>query len=153
MVEKIKAAREAAGEEGLADLIINGRTDALSVAADSGEGLNESIVRANLYLDAGADLAFITGVVTIAEVESVVQGIHGPVSIAAGLPNNINSMSVAELTACGVRRVSFPVIAIFAAIRAVSCTLTSLRDSQDFSMVLQEGLLCSPADVAKLLAK
>ena len=50
MVEKIKAAREAAQQEGMPDLIINGRTDALSVAADRSEGVNESIARANLYL-------------------------------------------------------------------------------------------------------
>jgi 2-methylisocitrate lyase-like PEP mutase family enzyme len=153
MVEKIRAAREAARGEGLPDLIINGRTDALSVAADRNEGLNESIVRANLYLDAGADLAFVTGAATIEEVKTLVEGIHGPVSIAAGLPNNINAMSIADLKACGVRRVSLPVVAIFAAIRALNCTLTALRDSQDFSLIVQENFLCAPQDVSKLFAK
>jgi len=151
MVEKIRAAREAARQEGQPDVIINGRTDALSVAADRGEGLNESIVRANLYLDAGADLAFVTGVATLAEVKSLVHGIHGPVSIAAGLPNNINTMSIAELATCGVRRVSLPVVAIFSAVQALSRTLKSLQDSQDFSAILHENLLCSAADVARLL--
>ena len=153
MIKKIRAAREAARQEGQPDLIINGRTDALSVAADRNEGLNESIARANLYLDAGADLAFVTGVATLAEVKSLVHGIHGLVSIAAGLPNNINTMSVAELTACGVRRVSLPVIAIFSAIQAISRTLVAVRDSQDFSLVLQEKFLCSPQDVSRLVAK
>ena len=83
----------------------------------------------------------------------LVDGIHGPVSIAAGMPNNISTMSIADLRACGVARVSLPVVAIFAAIRAFNCTLTALRDSGDFSMVLQEGHLCSPADVSRLLAK
>ena len=123
------------------------------MAADRNEGLNESIARANLYLDAGADLAFVTGVATIAEVKTLVQGIHGPVSIAAGLPNNINTMSIADLRACGVARVSLPVVAIFSAIQALSRTLVALRDSQDFSLILQEKLLCSPEDVSRLLAK
>lgn len=153
MVEKLRAAREAARQEGHPDLIINGRTDALSVAADRKVGLNESIARADLYLDAGADLAFVTGVATIEEVKTLVQGIHGPVSIAAGLPNNIKKMSIADLKACGVRRVSLPVVAIFSAIQALARTLAALRDSQDFSLVLQEKLLCSPEDVARLLAK
>ena len=153
MVEKIRAAREAARQEGHPDLIINGRTDALSVAADRTAGLNESIARANLYLDAGADLAFVTGVATIAEVTTLVQGIHGPVSIAAGLPNSINTMSIADLRACGVRRVSLPVVAIFSVIQALSRTLVALRDCQDFSMILQESLLCSPEDVSRLVAK
>jgi 2-methylisocitrate lyase-like PEP mutase family enzyme len=153
MIDKIKAAREAARQEGQPDLIINGRTDALSVAADRTAGLNESITRGNLYLDAGADLAFITGVATLAEVKTLVQGIHGPVSIAAGLPNNITTMSVADLEACGVRRVSLPVLAIFSAIQGVISTLTTLRDSQGFSAILHDKLLCSPADVSRLLAK
>jgi 2-methylisocitrate lyase-like PEP mutase family enzyme len=153
MIEKIKAAREAARQEGHPDLVINGRTDALSIASDRNQGLSESIARANLYLDAGADLAFVTGVTSIAEAKALVQGIHGPVSIAAGLPNNINTMSIADLRACGVRRVSLPVVAVFAAIQALSRTLTALRESQDFSAILHEKLLCSPADVSRLLAK
>jgi 2-methylisocitrate lyase-like PEP mutase family enzyme len=153
MVEKIGAARGAARQEGQPDLIINGRTDALSVAADRSAGLDESIARANLYLDAGADLAFVTGVTAIAEVRTLVQGIRGPVSVAAGLPNNINTMSIEDLRACGVRRVSLPVVAIFSAIQAVTRTLAALRDSQDFSTIKQEGLLCSPEDLSRLLAK
>jgi 2-methylisocitrate lyase-like PEP mutase family enzyme len=153
MVEKIEAAREAARLEGCPALVINGRTDALSVAADRNEGLNESIARANLYLEAGADLAFITGVATIEEVKAVVRGVHGPVSVAAGLPYNINNMSVADLKACGVARVSLPMVAIFAAIQAISRTLAAVGDSQDFSLILQEKLLCSSEDVARLLAK
>jgi 2-methylisocitrate lyase-like PEP mutase family enzyme len=153
MVEKIRAARVAARDEGLPDLIINGRTDALSVAADRNEGLNESIARANLYLDAGADLAFVTGAATLAEVKTLVQGIHGPVSIAAGLPNNINTMSIADLRACGVARVSLPVIAIFSAIQALSRTLVALRDSHDLPAIVGGNLLCSAEDLSRLFAK
>jgi len=150
MVEKIRAARQAAQQEGLPDLVVNGRTDALAVASNRGEGLEEAVKRANLCLEAGADLAFVTGVVTPSEVKTLVDRIHGPVSIAAGLPNNINSMSIAELTACGVARVSLPVIAIFSAIRAVTRTLVALRDSQDFPTILQENLLCSPEELSAL---
>jgi len=153
MVEKIQAAREAARQEAYPDLIINGRTDALSVAADRTAGLSDSIRRANLYLVAGADLAFVTGVTTIAEVKMLVDGIHGPVSIAAGMPNNISTMSIADLRACGVARVSLPVVAIFSAIHVVTRTLVALRDSQDFSLILQEKFLCSPEDVSRLFAK
>jgi 2-methylisocitrate lyase-like PEP mutase family enzyme len=150
MVEKTRAARQAAQQEGLPDLVVNGRTDALAVASNRGEGLEEAVARANLYLEAGADLAFVTGVVTLSEVKTLVDRIHGPVSIAAGLPNNINSMSVAELKACGVARVSLPVIAVFSAIRAISRTLVALRDSESFSTILQEKLLCSPEELSAL---
>lgn len=153
MIEKIRAAREAARQEGQPDLIINGRTDALSVAADRSDGLNESITRANLYLEAGADLAFVTGVATIAEAKTLVDGIHGPLSVAAGMPYNIKTMSIAALTACGVRRVSLPVVAIFSAIQAIRRTLIALRDSQDFTSILQDKLMCSREDVSRLGAK
>jgi hypothetical protein len=105
MVEKIRAAREAARREGEPGLVINARTDALTAASDRSAGLNESSARANQYLDAGADLASITGVATIEEVKALMRDVHGPVSMAAGLPGNIGSTSVADLSACGVARV------------------------------------------------
>lgn len=145
MVEKLKAARKTAP-----DLVINGRTDALAVTPNRSEGLEEAIARANLYLEAGADLAFVTGVVARPEVKTLVKRIHGPVSIAAGLPNNIHSMTLAELKACGVARVSLPVIAIFSAIRAMGRTLALLRDCQDFSSILEEKMLCSPEELSAL---
>ena len=151
MIEKIRAAREAARQEGQPDLLINGRTDALAVASDRNAGLTESVARANLYLDAGADLAFVAGVVTIAEVKTLVHGIHGPVSIAAGLPYNIHGMSIADLIACGVARISLPMIAVFSAIQAIGRTLAALRDTQDFSALHRENLLCSSEDVSRLL--
>jgi 2-methylisocitrate lyase-like PEP mutase family enzyme len=95
-------------------------------------------------------LAFIVGVSTLAEVKTLVQGIHSPVSIAAGPPNNIDELTIANLKACGVAHISLPVIAIFSTIGAIIRTFSALRDSQDFSMILQEKLLCSPNDVARL---
>ena len=80
----------------------------------------------------------------------MVAGIHGPVSIAAGLPNNINNLSIAELNACGVARVSLPVIVIFAAIRAFHRMVVALEDCGDFSVILQEKMLCSPDEIAVL---
>jgi 2-methylisocitrate lyase-like PEP mutase family enzyme len=62
-------------------------------------------------------------------------------------------MSIADLRACGVRRVSLPVVAVFSAIQAISRTLVALRDSQDFTVILQEKLLCSPQDLSRLLTK
>ena len=42
MIEKIKAARQAAQEEGLPELVINGRTDALAVTSDRNKGMDEA---------------------------------------------------------------------------------------------------------------
>src|ERR1035437_8562601 len=58
------------------DIVINARTDSFAA-----EGLAEAIRRANLYIAAGADMAFIDGIATRADIERAVREIHGPVSV------------------------------------------------------------------------
>jgi len=151
MVDKIKAARRAATEHGQADFVINGRTDALAVAQDRAAGLKEAIERANRYLRAGADLAFIVGVTGMAEVRTLVREIAGPVSIAAGLPNNM-SLSIAELEECGVARVSLPTLAVFASVRAVTQTLSGVLTGETFTGIAERGLLCTMKDIGDLMS-
>ncbi len=153
MVAKIKSAREAARKEGSADLVINGRTDALAAATDREKGLEEAIARCNLYLEAGADLAFVTAVGTIEEVKTLVRGIRGPLSIAAGLPYNLKNLSLAELKACGVARVSLPVVAIFSAVRAIGETMKTIQETGDLAALCGDDRLCSAEDIAALLSK
>ena len=92
-------AKKAAKTAGNPDLVINGRTDALRTFPSKEDGLNEAIRRGNLYLEAGADLVFVTGVSTMEEVGVFVKGIQGPVSIAAGLANNLHAFSINDLKA------------------------------------------------------
>ena len=99
--------------------MINGRTDALKTLPSKKDGLNEAIRRGNLYLEAGADLVFVTGVCTLEEVRVLVKEIQGPVSIAAGLANNLQAFSINDLKEAGVARVSLPTIAICATIKAL----------------------------------
>ena len=73
-------------------------------------------------------------------------------SIAAGLPYNIHEMSITDLMACGVKRVSLPMVAILSAIQAISGALASVRDSQGFEGVRRGNLICSSEDVSRLLA-
>lgn len=158
MIEKIRAAREAAAGAGAGDLVVNARTDALTVWRTPGpthrtEGLREAIERGNQYLDAGADLVFVIGVDTLAEAQQLAREIHGPVSIAAGLPNNIGAMSIGELRECGVARVSLPSVAILSALRALKQTLSMIYRAEDFREVTEQGLLSDMGDVAKILAR
>ncbi|UTB31989.1 MAG: isocitrate lyase/PEP mutase family protein [Methanobacterium sp. ERen5] len=69
MTEKIRVAKETAEIEAKPDFIINGRTDALRSTVDRYEGLEIAIERANQYIEAGADLTFITYVATFNEVK------------------------------------------------------------------------------------
>ena len=153
MVEKIRAAREAAKDKQAGDLVINARTDALAVCPDRLKGIDEAITRGRKYLEAGADLIFVVGVSTLDEAKRIVDGIQGPVSIAAGMPYNIATLTTGQLRACGVARVSLPAIAVFSAIQGIKRTLAAVHDSDTFEGIIQQGLLCSPSDISQVLSR
>lgn len=153
MVEKLTTARKTAGQSNNPDLVVNGRTDALAVASDRHAGLKEAAERANAYLAAGADLAFVTAVATMEEVRFLVREIQGPLSIAAGLPNNLRTMSVKALKDAGVARVSLPAIAILSAVRAMTDTWRSIRDTEDFADILSKNQVCGMEEIAALLKR
>ncbi len=149
MQEKIRAARAAASAAGNPDLVINGRTDALRTFASKDDGIREAVRRGNLYLAAGADLVFVTGVSTLEEVRALVKGIHGPVSIAAGLGYNIESFSINDLKEAGVARVSLPSIAISATVKALLGAVDALK-SGVFTGLAREGRLASAQEIGRL---
>ncbi|MCL5734211.1 MAG: isocitrate lyase/phosphoenolpyruvate mutase family protein, partial [Actinobacteria bacterium] len=103
------------------------RTDVFSVA-----GLDEAIRRCNAYLEAGADLAFIDGIKTRADVERAVAGVKGPLSV--NLMDAISGMKtelipIPDLAAMGVGRVSIPVASIMVAHKALTSFFKALKDS------------------------
>lgn len=150
MVEKIIAARRAAEECNVPELIINGRTDALAVASDRKIGLKDAIDRATRYLDAGADLVFVTSVITLDEAKTLAKEIPGPLSIAVGLPNNIGTLSIENLKCCGLARISLPTIAVFSTIQAIKQTLCSINEQNDLQELQRRNLICSIEDLSKL---
>jgi 2-methylisocitrate lyase-like PEP mutase family enzyme len=153
MVEKLTTARKTARQSNNPDLVVNGRTDALAVASDRQAGLKEAAERANVYLAAGADLAFVTAVATMEEVRFLVREIDGPLSIAAGLPNNLRTMSIKALKDAGVARVSLPTVAILSVVRAMTDTWRSIRDTEDFTDILSKNQVCGMEDIAALLKR
>ena len=97
--DRIRAARaalDAAGEP----FVLIGRTDALLV----GGSLDECVRRANAYLAAGADCAFVPGAVDAATIGTLVRELDGPLNVVMGLTGN--SLSLDDLRALGVRRVT-----------------------------------------------
>lgn len=150
MVEKILAARQAAAESKVEDLVINGRTDALAVASDRRVGLKDAIDRATRYLEAGADLVFVTSVATLDEAETLAREIPGPLSIAAGLPYNLGTLSMENLQSCGLARISLPTVALFATIQAIKQSLLAIAENNDLQELPRRGLLCSVEDLARL---
>jgi methylisocitrate lyase len=109
------------------DFIINARTDAFAV-----HGLPEAIRRCNLYLEAGADLAFIDGIATRADIETAVRSVRGPLSVnlmdaITGVKTEL--VPIPELAALGVGRVSIPVASIMVAHKALSAFFEALKQS------------------------
>jgi len=111
------------------DFIINARTDSFSVM-----GLDEAIRRANLYLANGADLAFIDGIKTKADIQKAVKEIKGPLSV--NLMDAISGMKtelvpIPELTRMGVGRVSIPVASIMVVHKALLNFFKALKAAPD----------------------
>jgi 2-methylisocitrate lyase-like PEP mutase family enzyme len=99
---RIRAAREAAlAVKG--DLVINARTDVYLFQVGAPETrFDATVERANKYLAAGADCAFVPGVIDVDTIAALVEAIDGPLNIMAmpGAP------SVSQLGKLGVARVS-----------------------------------------------
>src|SRR5262252_1796295 len=109
------------------DFIINARTDAFSV-----HGLDEAIRRCNLYLESGADLAFIDGIKTKADIRRAVERLEGPLSV--NLMDAVSGMKtelvpIPELAAMGVGRVSIPVASIMVVHKALLSFFSALKQS------------------------
>src|SRR5512143_1489429 len=98
------------------DFVLNARTDACAPL-----GLDEAIRRCNLYLEAGADLAFIDGIRTKADIQRAVKEVKGPLSVnlmdaVSGVKTEL--VPIPELARMGVGRVSIPAASIMVARRA-----------------------------------
>jgi len=148
MTGKVRAmadARRAAG----ADIVINARTDACAVY-----GLEEAIRRSNLYLEAGADLAFIDGIRTRADIERAVREVRGLLSVnlmdaVTGVKTEL--LPIPELARLGVARVSIPVASILVAHRALKDFFEALRASPTGILAGQTQWVSSFADYTEFV--
>jgi len=122
-VGKIRAADRARREID-PDFVLIARTDARGA---HGGSLDEAIKRANAYLEAGADVAFVEGPTSKEEVRQVCREVKGPI-----LYNQTGvspRFSVPELEELGVAIVILPGVALRATIQAVYDLGAALRDT------------------------
>jgi 2-methylisocitrate lyase-like PEP mutase family enzyme len=120
---RLAAVKEAGRSAGV-DLVVNARIDVhLRQVGTDEEQLAESVRRARLYLEAGADCAFPIGVVDETVIARLVQAVPGPVNVMLrpGAP------SLDRLGRLGVRRVSVGSGLHRVALRAVEGALERLR--------------------------
>jgi 2,3-dimethylmalate lyase len=148
MAGKVRAMAEAR-KRASCDIVINARTDAFAV-----HGLNEAIRRANLYLDAGADMAFLDGIRTRVDIERALLEIHGLLSVnlmdaVTGVKTEL--IPIPELRQMGVARVSIPVASIMVAHRAMADFFHALRESPTGVLAGQTQWISSFADYTKFV--
>lgn len=99
---RIRAARAAADKTGVR-IVINARTDAFAMRDLAGDRrVTEAVRRANAYLEAGGDCAFVPFVTDREVIARLAREIRGPVNVLAGP----GAPPIAELQRMGVRRVS-----------------------------------------------
>lgn len=123
-VARVRAITAAAEAEGVA-FQLNARTDALVRGGDRPleESIEDAIARGRAFLDEGAALVFVPGILDRATTERLVAGIgHGKVSVI-GLPG---ALTAAEYEELGVARISYGPLTQRVALRALRDLATDL---------------------------
>ena len=105
------------------DFVLIARTDARGA---HGGTLDDAIMRANAYLEAGADVAFVEGPVDLHEIERVCAEVNGPIMYnQTGISPRISAEQMAEL---GVAITIFPSAMFQATMKAVYDLAVAMRD-------------------------
>jgi 2-methylisocitrate lyase-like PEP mutase family enzyme len=105
-VDAVEAALRAGWDAGI-DFVLNARTDAFLRAGPGtarGDLVDEAIRRGRAYLEVGAPVVFVPGVVAREEIQALVDGLGQQKLSVISVPGK--SLPVRELEALGVARVS-----------------------------------------------
>ncbi|MEJ6949475.1 isocitrate lyase/PEP mutase family protein [Natronospora cellulosivora (SeqCode)] len=135
MTDKVDEVIKIKKEMGIENFVLNARTDALRSLDNREKALGLAIERANTYLDLGADICFIAYVKTKSEIEILAREIDGPISIAAGLPYNIDEFSINDCIELGIARVSLPTLLISGVMKNMKSILDRVREEGSFEEV------------------
>lgn len=102
LTARLAAARQTADRAG-ADLFLNARIDTFLFGLGAPDSrLKETLARAHMYVDAGADGIFVPGITGTATIAALARDIPVPLNVMAGP----GAPTVAELGTLGVARVS-----------------------------------------------
>jgi len=118
-IAKIRAA--AAARSG-ADFVIIARTDARAVA-----GLDEAVARANAALGAGADMAFVEAIPTLAELAEVPRRVTGPCLLNVVRGGTTPDINILDAQAMGYRVAILPSLLLGAVMEACDEVLAALK--------------------------
>lgn len=122
MVTKVKVAVDAKVDH---DFLVIARTDARDI-----EGLDAAIARAKAYADAGADVTFIEGPKSRAEMESICQSLDVPQMVNMAHGSSTPLLPAEELAEIGYGIAIVPSAPPLSAVAALSQTYAALEQGQ-----------------------
>jgi len=134
MVQKIKAAKKAISEVD-PDIVVGARTDARGVL-----GLEEAIERGRAYAVAGADYVYVEAPQSIEEVEKLVKSIPAPIALNIIPGGRTPPFQISELERAGVKYISIPMVALYAATKAMFEALKTLKETRDVKALEKLGV-------------
>jgi 2-methylisocitrate lyase-like PEP mutase family enzyme len=126
-VAQVEAVMKVAEAEGVPDFVLNARTDAFLEAADRNpvEVLADAIERGRAFIEAGAPVVFVPGVLNEDQITEMVAA-FGPQRLTTmGIPGTPSLARQAEL---GVARVSYGPIPQHVALTALAKLVEAVRD-------------------------
>lgn len=143
MVQKLHAAVDARRSE---DLLIMARTDAAAT-----HGIEHAIERANLYIEAGADISFVEGPRTLEDIRLVAEQVPGPKLINLVVGGKTPLLPLDELGAMGYALVLYANAGLQAAILALQKVYAHLMEHGDIEAMRDQ--LADFADRQKVIRK
>jgi len=143
-VERIRAAREAVDASGV-PFVLTARAECYLYGVP--DAFAESVVRSNLYREAGADLLYTPGVRDRDEVAALVREIDGPMNFVVG--KGMADYTLEELGEIGIRRVSIGGSLLRAAFAFAERAVAEMKDRGRFTWAADQ---LGPADFDRLFA-
>lgn len=132
-VDRIRAAKEASESVGF-PFTLTARAECYLVGHP--QPFKESVLRANLYRDAGADCLYIPGVRDLETIASLVQEIDGPINVVMGLAGT--PLTLSELESVGVKRVSIGGALARATFGTIRRAAEEIRDRGTFTFAASQ---------------
>jgi 2-methylisocitrate lyase-like PEP mutase family enzyme len=133
MVEKIRAAVDARKDP---DFVITARVDSIAI-----HGLDDAIKRANIYVEAGADMIFVEAPTTDADIQRLINETKGPSWINMVEGGKTPLVPIPKLQEMGAALVDYGPLVLFAAAGGVERALQALKRDGTTANHLKELML------------
>jgi methylisocitrate lyase len=133
MVEKIRAAVDARKDS---DFVITARVDSIAI-----HGLDDAIMRANIYVEAGADMVFVEAPTSEADIQRIINETRAPSWINMVEGGKTPLVPIPRLQEMGAALVDYGPLVLFAAAAGVNRALAALKRDGTTANHLDELML------------